>query len=124
MAQLCSDIEQAHITRDAAAQYYSGHVGVKGYEIADAVAERRVADAVESLRYALLEVARVPGSTVSALATTLRRLAAAKSARHGPSAAADVAAAPEDPRVDGASGRGSGAQVVGGRDRLRHRHAG
>lgn len=94
VAQLCSDIEQAHITRDAAAQYYSGHVGVKGYEIADAVAERRVADAVESLRYALLEGGTSAGiMTVSALATTLRRLATAKSARHGPSAAADVAAA-------------------------------
>ena len=60
----------------------------------NAVAERRVADAVESLRYALLEGGTSAGiMTVSALATTLRRLAAAKSARHGPSAAADVAAA-------------------------------
>lgn len=94
VAQLCSDIEEPHITRAAAAQYYSGHVGVKGYEIADAVAERRPAAAVESLRFALLEGGTSAGiMTVSALSTTLRRLAAAKSARHGPSAVADVAAA-------------------------------
>ncbi|MFI0433320.1 MAG: DNA polymerase III subunit delta [Candidatus Nanopelagicales bacterium] len=92
--QLCSDLEERHISRDAAARYYSGHVGVKGYEIADAVADRRPADAVESLRFALLEGGTSAGlMTVSALSTMLRRVAAAKSARSGPSAAADVAAA-------------------------------
>ena len=93
VAQLCSDIESPHIGREAAAQYYSGHVEIKGYEIADAVANRAPAAALESLRFALHEGGTRAGlMTVTALSTTLQRMAAAKSARPGSSAAAEVAA--------------------------------
>jgi DNA polymerase-3 subunit delta len=94
VAQLCSDIEAEHIGRDDAAQYYSGHVEIKGYEIADAVAARDVALAVERLRFALHEGGTRAGlMTVTALTVTFQRMASAKTARGGSAAAADVATA-------------------------------
>lgn len=94
VAQLASDIEEPHIGREAAARYYSGHVEIKGYEIADAVASRNPAQALEGLRYAMHEGGTRAGlMTITALTTTFQRLAAAKSARGGSAAAADVAAA-------------------------------
>lgn len=94
VAQLASDIEESHIGRDVAARYYSGHVEIKGYEIADAVAARNPAQALEGLRYAMHEGGTRAGlMTITALTTTFQRLAAAKSARGGSAAAADVAAA-------------------------------
>lgn len=94
VAQLCSDIEADHIGSEDAAQYYSGHVEIKGYEIADAVAARDVARAVERLRFALQEGGTRAGlMTVTALTVTFQRMAAAKTARGGSAAAADVASA-------------------------------
>ncbi len=93
VAQLSSDIEQTHIGRAEAEQYYSGHVEVKGYEIADAVAERDAVRAMAALRFALHEGGTRAGlMTVAALSTTLRRIAVAKAARPGHQAA-DVAGA-------------------------------
>ena len=93
VAQLSSDIEDRHVGQAAAAQYYSGHVEVKGYEIADAVANRDPEQACEALRFAFHEGGTRAGlMTVSALSTTLRRLAVAKTARRS-HPAADVAAA-------------------------------
>ena len=91
VGQLSRDIEDRHIGRAAAAQYYSGHVEVKGYEIADAVANRDVPAAMEALRFALAEGGTRAGlMTVTALSGTFRRLAVAKSAGGG-SASAEVA---------------------------------
>lgn len=93
VAQLSSDVEGRHIGREAAAQYYSGHVEIKGYEIADAVANRDPVKACVALRFAFQEGGTRAGlMTVSALTTTLRRLAVAKTARSG-HPAADVATA-------------------------------
>ena len=103
---------ESHIGREAAAQYYSGHVEIKGYEIADAVANRAPAAALESLRFALHEGGTRAGlMTVTALSTTLQRMAAAKSARP---------ARPRRPRwrrpfafqVDGPHGCAAGAALV------------
>jgi len=92
VAQLCSDVTSDHIGRDEAALYYSGHVEIKGYEIADAVAARDVATAIERLRFALHEGGTRAGlMTVTALTVTFQRLAAAKTARGGSAGAADVA---------------------------------
>ncbi len=94
VAQLCSDVQHDHIGREDAAQYYSGHVEIKGYEIADAVVGRDAPLALERLRFALHEGGTRAGlMTVTALTITFQRLAAAKTARAGSGAAADVAAA-------------------------------
>lgn len=93
VAQLSSDVEGRHVGRADAAKYYSGHVEIKGYEIADAVANRDPVKACVALRFAFQEGGTRAGlMTVSALSTTLRRLAVAKNARSG-HPAADVAAA-------------------------------
>lgn len=94
VAQLASDVTADHIGRDDAAQYYSGHVEIKGYEIADAVAARDPGAALMAVRFALREGGTRAGlMTITALSTTMTRLAAAKSARGGSAAAAEVAAA-------------------------------
>lgn len=91
VGQLSRDIEDRHVGKAAAAMYYSGHVEVKGYEIADAVANRDVPAAMEALRFAMVEGGTRAGlMTVTALAATFRRLAVAKSAVGG-SASAEVA---------------------------------
>lgn len=92
-SQLASDIDDRHITSAQAAEYYSGHVEVKGYEIAEAVANRNPALAVASLRFAMQEGGTRAGlMTVAALSTTLNRLSVAKNAR-GTHGIAEVAAA-------------------------------
>lgn len=91
VSQLSSDIETKHVGREQAALYYSGHVEVKGYQIADAVANREQTAALESLRYALGEGGTRAGlMTITAVAGNLRRLALAKSAVGG-NPAAEVA---------------------------------
>jgi DNA polymerase III subunit delta len=94
IAQLASDIEGTHIGREQAALYYSGHVEVKGYEIADAVARRDTTAALEGLRFALREGGTSAGlMTATALTTTLHRMAVAKAAPGGSAGTAEVAAA-------------------------------
>lgn len=94
IAQLASDIEGTHIGKDQAARYYSGHVEVKGYEIADAVARRDTAAALEGVRFALREGGTSAGlMTATALTTTLQRMAVAKAAPGGSAGTAEVAAA-------------------------------
>lgn len=94
VAQLASDVEDTHIGREQASLYYSGHVEVKGYEIADAVARRDTATALESLRFALHEGGTAAGlMTTTAMTTTLLRMAVAKSAPGGSGGVAEVAAA-------------------------------
>ena len=91
VSQLSSDIESKHVGREQAALYYSGHVEVKGYQIADAVANRDRTAALESLRFALVEGGTRAGlMTITAVAGNLRRLALAKSAVGG-NPAAEVA---------------------------------
>jgi DNA polymerase III delta subunit len=69
-------------------------VEIKGYEIADAVAARDPGAALMAVRFALREGGTRAGlMTITALSTTMTRLAAAKSARGGSAAAAEVAAA-------------------------------
>lgn len=94
VAQLASDVEDTHIGREQASRYYSGHVEVKGYEIADAVARRDTAGALASLRFALHEGGTAAGlMTTTAMTTTLLRMAVAKSAPGGSGGVAEVAAA-------------------------------
>lgn len=94
IAQLASDIEGTHIGKAQAANYYSGHVEVKGYEIADAVARRDVVAALEGVRFALREGGTSAGlMTATALTTTLQRMAVAKAAPGGSAGTAEVAAA-------------------------------
>jgi len=94
IGQLASDIESTHIGRQDAARYYSGHVEVKGYEIADAVARRDLVSALEGLRFALREGGTSAGlMTATALTTTLQRMAVAKTAPGGSAGVAEVAAA-------------------------------
>lgn len=94
VAQLASDVETTHIGRAEASRYYSGHVEVKGYEIADAVARRDIAAALEALRFALNEGGTAAGlMTTTALTTTMLRMAVAKSAPGGSGGVAEVAAA-------------------------------
>ena len=94
VAQLSADVEQTHIGKEQASRYYSGHVEVKGYEIADAVARRDTPGALASLRFALHEGGTAAGlMTTTAMTTTLLRMAVAKSAPGGSGGVAEVAAA-------------------------------
>ena len=94
VAQLASDVEATHIGLGEASRYYSGHVEVKGYEIADAVVRRDSAAALEALRFALNEGGTAAGlMTTTALTTTMLRMAVAKSAPGGSGGVAEVAAA-------------------------------
>jgi len=73
--QLASTSEQgAAITEEVVRQYFGGRAEVRGYEIADAAIDGRLADALEGARWA--ETARVaPVLITSAFASGLRQLA-------------------------------------------------
>lgn len=76
VSQLCADLDANPIDIDDVHQYFAGVAEVAGFTIADAVWERRYADALRSLRLSMLtsEAGRVGPVTISALAMGLRSL--------------------------------------------------
>lgn len=75
VAQLASDVEANPIDIDDVHGYFAGVADVAGFRIADAVWERRYADALGSLRLATLaDPGKVGPATVAALAAGLRTL--------------------------------------------------
>ncbi len=76
VSQLCSDVEVNPIGADDVRDYFAGVAGISGFSIADAVWERRYAEALRMLRQAMLssDAGRVGPSTVSSLASGLRSL--------------------------------------------------
>ena len=76
VSQLSSDLETDPIDADAVREYFGGVADVSGFAIADAVWERRSADALRMLRQAMLtsEGGRVGPATVASLASGLRTL--------------------------------------------------
>jgi DNA polymerase-3 subunit delta len=75
-SQLSADVETNPIDADAVREYFDGVADVSGFAIADAVWERRSADALRMLRQAMLtsDGGRVGPATVSSLAAGLRTL--------------------------------------------------
>ena len=76
VSQLVSDVDANPITADDVHHYFAGVADVSGFTIADAVWERRYAEAMRTLRQAMLsaDAGRVGPSTVSSLAGGLRTL--------------------------------------------------
>ena len=76
VSQLVTDVESNPIEADDVREYFAGVADVSGFTIADAVWERRYAEALRTLRQAMLatDSGRVGPATVSSLATGLRTL--------------------------------------------------
>jgi len=76
VSQLAADVQVDPIDEPAVRAYFAGVADVSGFAIADAVWERRSADALRMLRQAMLgsESGRVGPVTVAALAAGLRSL--------------------------------------------------
>jgi DNA polymerase-3 subunit delta len=76
VSQLVADIDANPIDVDDVRAYFAGVADVAGFTIADAVWERRYADALRSLRLSMLssDAGRVGPVTVTALAMGLRTL--------------------------------------------------
>lgn len=89
VAQLCSDIEHDPIDVDDVAAFFTGVADVSGYQIADAVWERRAVDALRSLRWSMGSDSTV--ATVAALAGAVRAIV--RVAGVGPGASEQAVAA-------------------------------
>lgn len=90
LSQLMSDVEHDPITAADVSDYFAGVAGVSGFAIADAVWDRRSAEALRSLRQALQESDGIAVPTVIAIAAGLRSIV--RVAGVGPGASeADVA---------------------------------
>ena len=76
VSQLVSDVDASPITAEDIHHYFAGVADVSGFAISDAVWERRYAEALRTLRQAMLtaDAGRVGPSTVSSLASGLRTL--------------------------------------------------
>jgi DNA polymerase-3 subunit delta len=75
VSQLVSDVEANPIDAADVREYFAGVADVSGFSISDAVWERRYAEALRTLRQAMLsDAGRVGPSTVSSLASGLRTL--------------------------------------------------
>lgn len=76
ISQLCADVETDPITAEDVSHYFAGVAEASGYAMADAVWERRYADALRTLRQAMIaeDASRVGPMSVSALAAGLRSL--------------------------------------------------
>lgn len=72
--QLVADVDEDPITVAHVSAMYSGVAEVSGFAIADAVWDRRAADALRSLRWALGNSDAIGVPTVMALATGLRSI--------------------------------------------------
>lgn len=76
VSQLCADIEAEVIDAAAVGDFFGGVAEVSGFTVADAVWDRRQADALETLRQAMLagDPSRIGVLMVSSLASGLRTL--------------------------------------------------
>ncbi len=76
VAQLCADVETDPIDAEAVGDFFGGVAEVSGFTVADAVWDRRVAEALQSLRQAMVtdDAARIGVLMVSSLASGLRTL--------------------------------------------------
>lgn len=84
LAQLASDVEANEITTADVARYFGGATDVTGYQIADAVIERRGKEALHMLRMAESVAGPTLGPpTVSALVFAMRQLVAVATAPPG-----------------------------------------
>jgi len=76
VSQLVADVDADPIGIDDVREYFAGVADVSGFTVADAVWERRYADALRTLRQAIVstDAGRVGPSTVASLATGLRSI--------------------------------------------------
>ncbi len=83
-AQLASDIEGNQIDGDAVTRYFGGTVEVTGFQIADAVLDKKSSQALRLLRLAEgTEGARLGPATVASLANRIRQVIALDAAPTG-----------------------------------------
>jgi DNA polymerase-3 subunit delta len=92
ISQLIADVEADPIRRDEVREYFAGVTGVTGFAVADAVWERRPADALRSLRWAMRDSGDLSVPMVMAMAAGLRSIVRVAAAGPG---ASDVEAARE-----------------------------
>ncbi len=76
VSQLCSDVDANPIDIDDVKDYFAGVADVSGFVISDAVWERRYAEALRSLRQAMLtsDAGRIGPMATSSLASGLRSM--------------------------------------------------
>lgn len=76
VSQLVADVDTDPIGIDDVREYFAGVADVSGFTVADAVWERRYADALRTLRQAIVstDAGRVGPSTVASLANGLRSI--------------------------------------------------
>lgn len=76
VSQLVADVDADPIGIDDVREYFAGVADVSGFTVADAVWERRYADALRTLRQAIVstDAGRVGPSTVASLANGLRSI--------------------------------------------------
>lgn len=83
-AQLASDIEGKEITKEHVIRYFGGATEVTGFQIADAIVERRGSEALHLLRMAESVAGDTLGPpTVSAVSNSIRQLVAVATAPPG-----------------------------------------
>ena len=90
ISQLVADVEANPISLDDVHDYFAGVTGVTGFAVSDAVWDRRPADALRSLRWAMRESGDVSVPMVMAMAAGLRSIIRVAAAGAGTSEA-DVA---------------------------------
>ena len=76
VSQLVADVDADPIGIDDVGEYFAGVADVSGFTVSDAVWERRYADALRTLRQAIVstDASRVGPSTVASLANGLRSI--------------------------------------------------
>lgn len=85
ISQLVADVEADPITRVEVSEYFAGVTGVTGFAVADAVWERRPADALRSLRWAMRDSGDLSVPMVMSLAAGLRSIVRVAAAGPGAS---------------------------------------
>ncbi|MDD2859096.1 MAG: DNA polymerase III subunit delta [Candidatus Nanopelagicales bacterium] len=87
MSQLVADVEANPIALDDVRDYFAGVTGVTGFAVADAVWDRRPAEALRSLRWAMRDSGDLSVPMVMALAAGLRSIVRVAAAGPGTSEA-------------------------------------
>ena len=87
ISQLVADIEGDPIGREEVSEYFAGITGVTGFAVSDAVWERRPADALRSLRWAMRDSGDLSVPMVMAMAAGLRSIVRVAAAGPGASEA-------------------------------------
>lgn len=85
ISQLVADIEADPIGREEVSEYFAGITGVTTFAVSDAVWERRPADALRSLRWAMRDSGDLSVPMVMAMAAGLRSIVRAAAAGPGAS---------------------------------------